>query len=416
MYNSNANLKRFVICLILVGPLSADAFTLFDAGGFQGYTYNKWGTPVLGDGAVITWSLLPAGTMGSGYCGDACTGTSTTMLNVWDAGSNTFVMTDLSDLSVVLQQAMAAWSRVANVTFVGPMTDIGLPVNDPNAKPPMAGDIRIGSFDFTNSVLFAGAVGYAPPPNGGTGEGDVFFNSTNFFQLATGTEGDTFDLFPPGGGPFMNDVGGLFLHELGHALGLDHPDNLPPGECSAMSIDPNCFDILNHEPDRDDIMGIRTLYSFNPDLSGDGQLSTDDIDLLTASIAANNYDPFFDLDADGLVSLSDRDAWLATAGAAMLPSGNAFLLGDANLDGVVDGVDFIAWNSNKFSLNDSWSAGDFDADGVVDGSDFIAWNANKFRAASTSLVVPEPTSVVVLIVSMGILHCPRNRQYAVSCI
>ena len=201
----------------------------------------------------------------------------------------------------------------------------------------------------------------------------------------------------------MNDVQGLFLHELGHALGLDHPDDLPAGECAVMSVDPVCFDIVNHQPDRDDILGIRTLYSFNADLNGDGQLSPADIDLLTAAIATDSDDPFYDLNADGSLSLADRDAWLVKAGAARLPSGNAFLIGDANLDGVVDGGDFIAWNSNKFTNNDAWSAGDFNADGVVDGSDFIAWNGNKFQSADNSVAVPEPHGLCLLMITATVL-------------
>ena len=36
-----------------------------------------------------------------------------------------------------------------------------------------------------------------------------------------------------------------------------------------------------------------------------------------------------------------------------LPSGNPYLLGDANLDGTVDGQDFLIWNSNKFQNADA---------------------------------------------------------------
>ena len=61
------------------------AYVLFEAGGFLGYTYNKWGddhSP--GTGAVVYWSYMPAGTPGSDYCGDACTGISTTTMNYYD--------------------------------------------------------------------------------------------------------------------------------------------------------------------------------------------------------------------------------------------------------------------------------------------------------------------------------------------
>ena len=110
------------------------------------------------------------------------------------------------------------------------------------------------------------------------------------------------------------------------------------------------------------------------DFNADGDLDLQDIDLLVAEIAAGSNTPFYDLTGDGIVNLDDRDAWLAIAGAANLPSGNPYLLGDANLDGVVDGQDFLVWNNNKFTSVAAWSAGDFNADGVVDGQDFLIWN------------------------------------------
>ncbi len=117
------------------------------------------------------------------------------------------------------------------------------------------------------------------------------------------------------------------------------------------------------------------------DFDSDGIFDADDIDALVAAIASGTYSSEFDLTSDGNVDLADRDAWLALAGAANLPSGNPYLIGDANLDGAVDGVDFIAWNAHKFAHVAAWTAADFNADGSVDGQDFIAWNTNKFTSA-----------------------------------
>ena len=117
---------------------------------------------------------------------------------------------------------------------------------------------------------------------------------------------------------------------------------------------------------------------------GDEDCDLDDADALIAEIAAATHRAAFDLTGDGLVNLSDRDQWLALAGALNLPSGNPYLLGDANLDGAVDGADFIIWNQNKFANVAAWSSGDFNADGGVDGADFILWNINKFRSADSS--------------------------------
>ncbi|MEM8679240.1 MAG: hypothetical protein AAGF97_07815 [Planctomycetota bacterium] len=127
------------------------------------------------------------------------------------------------------------------------------------------------------------------------------------------------------------------------------------------------------------------------DFNGDMTCGGDDVDALVANIVAGTNVPMFDLDGNGVVDQADLDEWRALAGATNLPSGNPYLVGDANLDGNVDGQDFIAWNTNKFTSLAAWTGGDFNADGLVDGQDFVAWNVNKFTSADRLLGVPEPS-------------------------
>ena len=75
----------------------------------------------------------------------------------------------------------------------------------------------------------------------------------------------------------------------------------------------------------------------------------------------------------------DRDQWLADA-ATENGLGSPYKLGDADIDGVVDGQDFIAWNAAKFTSDLLWSKGDFNADGFVDGQDFICGMATSSPA------------------------------------
>ena len=77
-----------------------------------------------------------------------------------------------------------------------------------------------------------------------------------------------------------------------------------------------------------------------------------------------------------------------------------YLLGDANLDGAVDGQDFISWNSHKFTSSLSWDDGDFNGDGFVDGQDFVSWNLNKFSSANM-IHVPAPDGWLVWVVLSG---------------
>ncbi|MCA9263959.1 MAG: hypothetical protein KDA60_08940 [Planctomycetales bacterium] len=70
------------------------------------------------------------------------------------------------------------------------------------------------------------------------------------------------------------------------------------------------------------------------------------------------------------------------------------LPGDANLDGVVDGIDFNRWNAHRGKLNATWADGDFNDDQRVDGLDFVIWNEHRFQSVGEAAVLPEPTSPV----------------------
>lgn len=137
------------------------------------------------------------------------------------------------------------------------------------------------------------------------------------------------------------------------------------------------------------------------DFNGDTLWNCADIDALTAAIAAGSTDLSFDMNADGSLTLADITdpglGWLAVGGAnnpAQTSGGNPFLSGDANLDGSVDGGDFLTWNNNKFSALDAWCGGDFDATGFVDGGDFLIWNTFKFQSSDGVSAVPEPAGLV----------------------
>lgn len=123
---------------------------------------------------------------------------------------------------------------------------------------------------------------------------------------------------------------------------------------------------------------------FAGDFDADGDLDSMDVDRLTARIAGDDFSIPFDLNGDGRMGNGDLQVWLTLAGQRNLASHAPYRLGDANLDGAVDGSDFGLWNSHKFTATDAWSRGDFNADGVVDGTDFNLWNANKFTTADAT--------------------------------
>ena len=132
------------------------------------------------------------------------------------------------------------------------------------------------------------------------------------------------------------------------------------------------------------------------DFDNNGLWNCADINALSAAIASGSTDLRFDMNGDGVIDGADitdaGDGWLAVGGAnnPAQTGGNAFLNGDANLSGAVDGSDFGIWNTSKFSTNSAWCSGDFNASGAVDGSDFGIWNGNKFRSSDGVSAVPEP--------------------------
>jgi len=104
------------------------------------------------------------------------------------------------------------------------------------------------------------------------------------------------------------------------------------------------------------------------------------------------------------------------------------LLGDANLDGAVNGTDFaiLASNFNKADQagHSGWDEGDFNYDGSVNGSDFAELAANFNKGASQSDVavldsfasanglladVPEPASAAMMLAcGLGIIRRRRR--------
>ena len=224
------------------------AFSVFPIDAAQSL---KWGSNVNGTpGGIVTWGFIPSGTQGDpSYCGAACAGQSLSSINIENFPNGGYTLTALTDLSSRITAAFDKWSAVADIHFVGPNADGGLAINNAGAIAPQ---IRIGVFAFSAG---GGAVGFAPPPNGGTGAGDIIFDANSFYAFQPGNEGD---LFPaPSTAP--NDFDSLLLHEMGHALGLAHP-NPNDGSCPVMQVGAACNGRINRELDADDIAGAQFLY------------------------------------------------------------------------------------------------------------------------------------------------------------
>ena len=102
------------------------------------------------------------------------------------------------------------------------------------------------------------------------------------------------------------------------------------------------------------------------------------------------------------------------------------LLGDANLDGKVNGTDFnLMANSFNQAVTDGWDRGDFNYDGAVNGTDFVLMsdNFNQFAqiavpavasvsAAATSMPSTPTTSTTLPSETNGVVNTVLNKHAA----
>jgi hypothetical protein len=88
--------------------------------------------------------------------------------------------------------------------------------------------------------------------------------------------------------------------------------------------------------------------------------------------------------------------------------------GDYNGNGVVDAADYTLWrNTFGQAATPSGSGADGDGSGTIDDADYGFWKARfgndvPGSGAGSSLAIPEPSSLSLLLVLAGIAMCPRR--------
>jgi hypothetical protein len=88
---------------------------------------------------------------------------------------------------------------------------------------------------------------------------------------------------------------------------------------------------------------------------------------------------------------------------------NGKIYGDFDLDGDVDGADFVAWQTEFPTSSIGLHTADADGDGDVDGADFVVWQTNfPYTPSPGSSPVPEPGSIWLLLASaVGVVTIRR---------
>jgi hypothetical protein len=208
---------------------------------------------------VITYSIIPDGTSIGGIPSDLQQ-----------------VLSTKSGWRQQIEEAAAVWEAAAGIDLVQ-VADDGAPIGTAGDQQgdPRFGDIRIGGMPQSGGQL---AFAFVPPPsNGGTGAGDLFFNTSQSWQ----TDGTTYDLET------------VAIHELGHALGMAH-SGIATADMYANYV--GAKQMLTP----DDAAGIQSIYGarppdtagnnsytraidITPDINGAGQVALPNLGINTSN-------------------------------------------------------------------------------------------------------------------------------------
>lgn len=285
--------------------------------------------------------------------------------------------------------------------------------------------------EFGFSIAVDGTTAIVGAPDGGVGAGSAYlFDLTTGQQLHRLTASDSQDHNDFGsaveihgdialvGAQGQAGVPGatyVFNVKTGEELAKLTPSDLVSSDAFGTAI--SVFDgVVVASSPRDDDTGFNAgaAYVFAPgtgDFDYDGELTANDIDLLSKQARRDLNGDFFDLNDDSLVNEADRRIWIEEIA-------NTYA-GDANLDGEFSSDDFIIiFSSNEFedgeAENSSWRDGDWNGDGEFSTNDLIlAFQTGAYEKGPrvAFAAVPEPASVCLAILGLfGILAIQRNSR------
>jgi len=149
----------------------------------------------------------------------------------------------------VAESALALWnSSLTNVRFTV-VRDSTAPIARSNATNNVFWSYSVYGDTWDSRTLAITLTSYNPQTSRYV-ESDVIFNQNLRWDSYRGA------LRPNGSGGFLHDFRRVALHEFGHALGLNHPDDIGQGVNAIMNAATSNTDSLT----ADDIAGARALY------------------------------------------------------------------------------------------------------------------------------------------------------------
>jgi hypothetical protein len=148
-------------------------------------------------------------------------------------------------------------------------------------------------------------------------------------------------------------------------------------------------------------------YSQIGDVDFDGDLDSDDANLLTAGIAAGSMDSTLDVDGNGLVDTTDLALFFHEyAFSVHIPLATALVDVDCDLQNTSTDY-FIIKNNLGLPLTD-FTAGNLFVDGSIDVADLSLY-------ISRGGVIPEPASGLLML-SAGLLMLSARRNISISAL
>jgi len=230
-------LKFIAFSILFTITTAAHAFSTFSTAWDPGANTARFGGNPAPGGA--TWSIIGAGVADASGPTDNDHGTNlTTSLAALNPGL---------DIVSIIDSAFDVWASVSGFTNLGQVADSGVGFGASESGSASFGDIRIGAINFDGPVRSDGAGGVL----GGVlahgfqpGTEALFVNGSIAGDIHIDNSEDWIGTF---------DLATVLLHEIGHALGLDHT-NVPGSVLNPF------YAGVNLTLGADDIAGIQAIY------------------------------------------------------------------------------------------------------------------------------------------------------------